>query len=601
MLRTHTCGELRAANDGERVTLCGWVQNRRDHGGLLFLDLRDRYGVTQVVTEPEFPEAGAAADRVRLEWVVRGTGVVRTRPDANRNKDRSTGQIEVVLEEFEVLSASAPLPVAVTGEERSSEELGLRYRYLEMRRPEVRNALETRARMNQIIREHMIAQAFVEVETPILLRSTPEGARDYLVPSRVHPGSFYALPQSPQILKQILMVGGMDRYWQIARCFRDEDLRADRQPEFTQLDIEMSFVEQDDVLEVVESLVVRLVREIAGVEIPSSVRRMPYAEAVARYGTDKPDLRFGLPVVDVTEILQDCAFGVFSGAAKAGGRIRAIALGPEHPLSRKKLDALPAAVADRGARGVAWVRIKAEGWSGAAAKHLTDAEQSGLTEALGLQEGGIALFLAGPSEVVVPASGDLRVHLGKLFELRDPARYELLWVVDFPLFAWNEDEQRLDAAHHPFTAPLPEDVPLLDSAPKSVRALAYDLVLNGEEVAGGSIRIHQHDVQSRVFELLGIGADEAQQRFGFFLEALRYGAPPHGGCASGLDRLAASLLGLEQIRDVIAFPKTTSAADLMSGAPSTVDPAQLVELSLQLDVASPAETGNEPGDGIRSA
>ena len=588
MLRTHTCGELREGHAGERVELCGWVRNRRDHGGLLFLDLRDRYGITQVVTDPDAPAAAAVADRVRLEWVVRVVGTVRARPEENRNTDRATGAVEVVVEEFEILSRAEPLPVSV-GEERSSEELGLRYRYLEMRRPELREQLTARARMNTAIRSFMVERGFVEVETPILLRSTPEGARDYLVPSRVHPGEFYALPQSPQLLKQILMVGGMDRYWQIARCFRDEDLRADRQPEFTQLDVEMSFVEQEDVLAVAEDLVRHVAREVAGVELPTPFRRMKCAEAEERYGCDRPDLRFGLPVVDVTDVVANSAFGVFSGSVKAGGRVRAIAVPAEHALSRKQLDALPAVVADRGARGVAWIRAKSEGWAGAAAKHLTEEEKAGLVTALGVEPEGTILFLAGPREVVVPASGDLRLHLGRLFGLRDPKRFEPLWVVDMPLFEKDRETGALAAAHHPFTLPLEEDLPLLATDPGAVRAVAYDLVLNGEEVVGGSLRIHDRDVQSRVLEVLGIDADEAQQRFGFFLDALRYGAPPHGGFASGLDRLCATLLGLEQIRDVIAFPKTTSASDLLTEAPAAVDPAQLEELGLAL--RSPPDQG----------
>jgi len=584
MLRTHTCGELRESHTGERVSVTGWVQNRRDHGGLLFLDVRDRYGVTQVVTDPDHADAAAAADRVRLEWVVRVTGTVRARPEENRNADRATGAVEVVVEEFELLSRASPPPVAVSGDERSSEELGLRYRYLEMRRPEVRDALLARARMNHAIREHMVELGFVEVETPILLRSTPEGARDYLVPSRVHPGNFYALPQSPQLLKQILMVAGFDRYWQIARCFRDEDLRADRQPEFTQLDVEMSFADEEDILEVGETLVVRLARELAGVELSRPFRRMPCAEAEERYGNDRPDLRFGLPVVDVTDILAECAFGVFSGAVSAGWRVRAIALPPEHTLSRREIDALPAVVADRGARGVAWVKVRADGWSGPVAKHLTDAEVGALTAALSLDDGSSVFFLAGPRNVVVPASGDLRLHFGRHFGLRDPGRFEPVWVTDMPLFETDPDTGALAAAHHPFTAPLPEDVPLLDSRPADVRARAYDLALNGEEVIGGSIRIHEVEMQERILALLGIDAEEAESRFGFFLEALRYGAPPHGGFASGLDRLCASLLGFEQIRDVIAFPKTTSASDLMTRAPSPVEPGQLAELGLALDL-----------------
>ncbi len=590
MLRSHTCGELRAEHAGQRVTLCGWVQNRRDHGGLLFLDLRDRYGVTQCVLDPDAGDAAATADRVRLEWVVRASGTVRLRPEENRNPDRTTGDVEIVVDEFEILSRAEPLPVAVTGAERSSEELGLRYRYLEFRRPEVRRALEVRAHVNRVVRDHMHAEKFIEVETPILMKSTPEGARDYLVPSRVHPGSFYALPQSPQLLKQILMIGGLDRYWQIARCFRDEDLRADRQPEFTQLDLEMSFVEEEDVQTVMEGLLRKLVSEIAGVDLPEKLPRMSYADAMATYGTDKPDLRFELPVHDVTEFLRGSAFVVFKGAIEAGGRVRCIALSADQAMSRKQLDALPAVVVDRGARGVAWVKVRDEGWAGPVAKHLTDDERTALSEATGCVAGGTLLFLAGPPSVVVPASGDLRLHLGKTFGLRAAGRFEALWVTEFPMYELDADSGALVAKHHPFTAPVAEDVGLLKTDPAAARARAYDLVLNGEEVAGGSIRIHDREVQATIFRQLGIDEQEAEERFGFFVEALRYGVPPHGGIAAGLDRLAASLAGFEQIRDVIAFPKTTSAADLMTRAPSRVDEVQLDDLRIALVESDPETT-----------
>lgn len=590
MMRTHTCGALRAEHEGETVTLCGWVRNRRDHGGLLFLDLRDRYGVTQVVVEPSADEAArSAAERARLEWVVRATGTVRVRPEENRNPDRLTGDVELVVHEFEVLNAASPLPVAVSGEERTAEELGLKYRYLEMRRPELRSALETRARVNGIVRRFMTDEGFVEIETPSLLRSTPEGARDYLVPSRVHPGSFYALLQSPQLLKQLTMVGGLDRYWQIVRCFRDEDLRADRQPEFSQLDVELSFVDETDVQQLAERLVVELVRDVAGVELTRPFPRLTHAEAVARYGSDKPDLRFALPVHDVGELLRDCEFGVFRGAVERGGLVRAIAVPAAHPMTRRQLDALPAVVESRGARGVAWCRVRADGWSGPAARFLSDAECEALVGATGVETDGILLFLAGPAKIVEPASGDLRLHLGRLFELREPGAFAPCWVVDFPWLERDEESQRWVARHHPFTAPHPDDLALMDADPASVRARAYDLVLNGFELLGGSIRIHDPALQSRVLELIGMDEAEQRERFGFLLEALTYGAPPHGGFAAGMDRLVAILLGRENIRDVIAFPKTTSASDLMTGAPSRVDPEQLAELRLSL-LDPPAET-----------
>jgi aspartyl-tRNA synthetase len=582
MLRTHTCGELRASNAGARVTLSGWVLSRRDHGGLLFLDVRDRYGITQLVVEPDAPAAARdEAGRARLEWVIRASGVVRARPGATANKERATGEVEVVVDGFEVLNTSEPLPIEVSGPERSAEETELKYRYLQVRRPELNKALVTRAKTNQHIREHMIRHGFTEVETPCLLKSTPEGARDYLVPSRVHPGSFYALLQSPQLLKQLLMIGGMDRYWQIVRCFRDENLRADRQPEFTQLDIEMSFVTEEDVQEVAESLVHVLIKEVAGVDVPRPFPRLTYDQAMERYGSDKPDLRFELPVHDVTEALRNCAFGVFSGAVAAGGVVRAIAAPAKHALTRKDLDALPAVVADRGAKGVAWCRVGAE-WAGPAAKHLTPAEKDALRAATGVDEGGVLLFLAGPRTVAVPASGDLRLHLGKHFGLLTPGVMKPLWVLGFPLVEWNEEEKRWDSVHHPFTAPHASDIPLIETDPGRVRSHGYDLTLNGSEILGGSIRIHDAKLQRRVMQLLGMDDALIQERFGFLLEALAYGAPPHGGFAMGMDRIVMVLMGLVNIRDVIAFPKTTAASDLMTGAPSPVDAKQLAELGIRL-------------------
>jgi aspartyl-tRNA synthetase len=546
------------------------------------MDVRDRFGVTQVVVEPEASSAARApADRVRLEWVVRVGGTVRARPEGTRNAERETGAVELVVDSLEILNTSEPLPIAVAGPERSAEDVELRYRYLQMRRPELNGALVTRARMNAVVRDFMASRAFIEVETPCLLKSTPEGARDFLVPSRVHPGSFYALLQSPQLLKQLLMIGGMDRYWQIVRCFRDENLRADRQPEFTQLDVEMSFVTETDVQEVAESLVRRLLSEIAGAELPDVFPRMTYDEAMERYGSDKPDLRFDLPVVDVSHALANCAFAVFRDAVAQGGVVRAIALPAKHQLSRKELDALPAVVVDRGAKGVAWCRVGAE-WAGPAAKHLTAAEREALRHATSAEDGSTLLFLAGPRTVAVPASGDLRLHLGRHFGLQPAGSYKPLWVLGFPLVEWNPDEKRWDSVHHPFTAPHAEDADLIGTDPGAVRSHAYDLTLNGTEILGGSIRIHDATLQRRVLELIGLEKVQIDERFGFLLEALAYGAPPHGGFAMGTDRMCAVLMGLSNIRDVIAFPKTTSAADLMTGAPSAVDERQLAELGIRL-------------------
>jgi aspartyl-tRNA synthetase len=582
MLRTHTCGELRASHAGTRVSLAGWVLSRRDHGGLLFLDVRDRFGITQVVVEPDAPSAARAeADRARLEWVVRATGVVRARPGATANKDRPTGEIEVVVDEFRVLNTSEPLPISVGGAERSAEETELKFRYLQFRRPELSQAMVTRAKMNQAIRDYMISRAFNEVETPCMLNTTKEGARHYVVPSRIHHGSFYALLQSPQLLKQLLMIGGMDRYWQIVRCFRDENLRADRQPEFTQLDVEMSFMEEEDVLDVGEGLVQHLIREVAGVEVARPFPRTTFDEAMERYGSDKPDMRYGLPVHDVGAHLANCAFSVFRDALAAGGVVRAIAVPPELQLSRKELDGLPAVVADRGAKGVAWCKIAAE-WTGPAAKHLSPAEKDAVRAATGAVEGSTLLFLAGPKSVAVPASGDLRHHLGRHFKLADPKQFKPLWVLGFPVVEWNADEKRWDSVHHPFTAPHAADVALLDSEPGRMRSHGYDLTLNGVEILGGSIRIHDAALQRRIFKLIGLTEEQIAEQFTFLLSALAYGAPPHGGFAMGTDRMCAVLMGLSNIRDVIAFPKTTSAQDLMTGAPSSIEAKQLAELGIRL-------------------
>jgi aspartyl-tRNA synthetase len=449
-----------------------------------------------------------------------------------------------------------------------------------MRRPELRDALVARARINGVLRDEMMRRGFVEIETPSLLRSTPEGARDYLVPSRVHPGTFYALLQSPQILKQLTMVGGLDRYWQIVRCFRDEDLRADRQPEFTQLDVEMSFVTAEDVQEVGEGLVHRLLLEVANVDVPRPFPRLSYDEALLRYGSDKPDLRFDLPVHDLTEALRTSAFAVFRGAVESGGVVRAIAVPAAHPMTRKEIDALPAVVLDRGAKGVAWCRIAGGEWSGTAAKHLTDVERAALIEITSVEDGGLLLFLAGARDVAVPAAGDLRNHLGRAFGLIRPGTFAPCWIVGFPLFERDAATGAFAPAHHAFTAPVVDDVPLLDSDPGAVRAQAYDLALNGLELLGGSIRIHSPELQEKVLNVIGMGHDEAHARFGFLLEGLRFGAPPHGGFAMGTDRLVALLLGLTQIRDVIAFPKTTSATDLMCEAPSAVAAEQLADLHI---------------------
>jgi aspartyl-tRNA synthetase len=581
MLRTHTCGELRIEHAEEEVVLCGWVETRRDHGGVLFVDLRDRDGITQVVLRPEDEALFARADALRPEWVVRVTGRVRPRPEEARNPDRATGDVEVVASELEVLNEAEPLPVGLTDEDLSSDELRFKYRYLDLRRPAMRDAMLLRHQALQQVRASSTALGFVEIETPFLTRSTPEGARDYLVPSRVHPGQFYAMPQSPQLFKQLLMVAGMDRYFQVVRCFRDEDLRADRQPEFTQLDLEMSFAGEEDVREVTERIVVDLFRETIGIEPERPFPLMTYADAMLRYGTDKPDLRFGLELVDVTEGVRGCGFGVFTRTVEGGGVVRGLRVPGAASFSRKDIDGLTAVVAEYGARGLAWLKVE-EPVRSSFAKFLEEEERDRLLAAMEAEAGDLLLFVADKEKTAAAALGALRLALGRRLGLIPEGEYRLHWVVDFPLLEWNEDEERWDAQHHPFTAPHPEDLELLATDPGRVRAVAYDLVLNGSEAAGGSVRIHRSDVQQQVFRVLGIEEEEAREKFGFLLDAFRYGAPPHAGIAFGFDRIVSELAGFSSIREVIAFPKTTSAACLLTGAPSAVSPDQLEELRLRV-------------------
>ncbi|MEE8104258.1 MAG: aspartate--tRNA ligase [Planctomycetota bacterium] len=579
--RTHTCGELRAAHAGETVSLTGWVHRRRDQGGLVFLDLRDRYGLTQIqVSKDEQPDAHAAASGVRSEFVLKVDGLVRERPEGARNDALATGDIEVSVTAVTVLSESPTPPFEISGTDDVSDEVRFRYRYLDMRRPEVQKKLLLRHRMNMAVRDFFESQGFVEIETPVLAKATPEGARDYLVPSRLHHGKFYALPQAPQIYKQILMCAGFDRYYQLARCFRDEDLRADRQPEFTQLDLEMSFVEQEDVLQLIERLIQRLVRDIAvhPAELELPLRRIPYSEAMLRYGSDKPDLRFGLEIEDISDLAAKTEFKVFTGAIDAGGCVRGIKVPGAAQWSRKEIEACQPVAAIHGAKGVAWAKVTDDGLSGPVAKFFTD---TALQERFATETGDLLLFVADASESVVAHSlGAVRLDAAKRRDLIQKNTFAACIVVDFPLMLPGDNEGEWVAAHHPFTSPHEEDMDLLETDPGKVRALAYDPVLNGVELGSGSIRIHRPDVQERVLKALGLPMEVIKDRFSFLLDALQYGAPPHGGIALGLDRIAMLLSGDDTIREVIAFPKTTSAVDLMSDSPSPVDTEQLDELGI---------------------
>lgn len=585
MLRTHTCGELRAAHVGQTVTLCGWVDSYRDHPNAVFLDLRDRYGKSQFVVHPQSGDLHALARSLRSEDVVQVTGKVTHRGQDRINPKLPTGEVEVIASNVVVLNRSKTPPFLPTGVDVPNEELRLSYRYVDLRRPELQKNLMLRHRLAKLTRDYFDAKGFLEIETPMLGKSTPEGARDYLVPSRVHPGSFYALPQSPQIYKQILMVAGYDRYFQIARCFRDEDLRADRQPEFTQIDVEMAFVEREDILTTIDGLVETFVREVRGQQVKLPLDRISYADAMEKYGSDKPDLRFGMELVDVAEIARECGFGVFKSAIESKGRVRGLrAPGAAEKYSRKDIDGLTEFVKDYGAKGLAFFRVKEGKLDSPIAKFFSEDHQKALIAKLGASDGDLLFFVADQPKVTTAALGALRSRLGKELKLYDPNEFSCFWVLDFPLVTWNADENRWDAEHHPFCSVYDEDVPLLASDPGKVRALSYDLVCNGYEAASGSVRIHDPKVQQRVFDLIGISEEEAEKRFSFLLEALRYGAPPHAGIALGLDRWVMLFAGGDNIRDVIAFPKTQKASDLLSGAPGPVDEKQLKELHIKTDL-----------------
>ncbi len=581
--RTFYCGQLRPEHIGQEVVLCGWVHRRRDHGGLVFVDLRDREGIAQVVLSPDsVPEAHAKADLLRAEYVLSVRGTVRRRPEGTENRNLPTGAIEVAASSVAILNESKPIPFALEDDTDVAESVRLKYRYLDLRRPSVQKAFQQRSLLARSTRDYLFENGFIEVETPVLTKSTPEGARDYLVPSRVSPGAFFALPQSPQLFKQILMIAGYDRYAQIVKCFRDEDLRADRQPEFTQIDVEMSFIDREDIFRMMEGLMVRVFRDVIGVEIPRPFPRISYRESMDRFGDDKPDIRFGLEIVDYTRELGDTGFRVFADIAGKGGVIRGITAPGFGEASRTELAALEEVAKIGGARGLSWWKVSATGLASPIAKHFRSDQMEALLAKSGAKPGDLVLVVADELPVVCDSLARLRLHLGEKADLIDRSRYAFLWVTDFPLLEWDKEAGRYAAMHHPFTAPLDEDLPLLDTDPGKVRAKAYDMVLNGAEIGGGSIRIHRRDVQSRMFELLNIGPEEAGRKFGFLLEALEYGAPPHGGIAFGLDRLAMILAGARSLREVIAFPKTQKATCLMTDAPSPVDPKQLRELHIRV-------------------
>ena len=580
--RSHYCGDLNTSDDGKEVILMGWAQRRRDHGGVIFIDLRDREGIVQVVFNPDAGESvHTEAHKIRSEFVLAVKGKVRRRPQGMENAELKTGTIEVIVSELEIMNESKTPPFSFD-EEDISENVRLKYRYLDLRRPAIQQNLFLRSRLASATRHYFEQNGFIEVETPFLTKSTPEGARDYLVPSRISKGMFYALPQSPQIFKQLLMVSGFDRYYQIVKCFRDEDLRADRQPEFTQIDVEMSFITEEDIMRMMEGLMSAIFKACLGKELELPFTRLAYSDAMNRYGKDNPDVRFGMEIVDVTAIVKNSGFKLFTEVAASGGVIKAIKARQAASLSRKDLDALKDFVAIYGAKGLAWARVGATDWTSPIFKFLQPAEVEGINKAMDAGEGDVIFFVADTAKVVNDSLGNLRIHLAKKLNLIDPEKLAFTWITEFPLMDYSESEKRFVSTHHPFTSPFLEDLPLLTTDLGKVRARAYDLVLNGSEIGGGSIRIHRKDVQAQVFKVLGLSEEEAKQKFGFLLDALEYGTPPHGGIAFGLDRLTMIMTRTESIRDVIAFPKTQKAACLLSDAPSKVSIEQLMELSLKI-------------------
>ncbi len=594
MLKTHNCGELRLSNVNEEVTLAGWVNRRRDQGGLVFIDLRDRWGITQATINAQTaPEAHAAASSVGREYVIQVKGIVRARPEGMVNPDLDTGEIELEVTAIKVLNAAKTTPFEVTGDAKVDEALRLKYRYLDIRRQRMQRNIVLRGRVTKFIRDYLYERGFIEIETPILFKTTPEGARDYLVPSRVHPGKFYALPQSPQQLKQLLMVAGYERYFQIARCFRDEDQRGDRQPEFTQLDLEMSFVEREDVMSLIEGLMTALVEQVSDRELVTKpFARITHKEALEKYGTDKPDLRYGVEMVDISDIAGKSGFQVFLDNVAAGKWVRAIRISGCGNYSRKQLTDLEDLARTAGAKGLAWMALE-PGENGQVrspiAKFFTVEQLAALMDRMGAVPGDLVLISSDTPAIVAATLDTIRREFGERLGLADPKKIAFCWVTDFPLFEWNADEQRWDPSHHLFTSPMVEDIPLLDSNPGSVRGQQYDLACNGYEVAGGSIRIHDRSLQEKIFGLIGLDMEDARERFGHMLEAFEYGTPPHGGIAPGIDRLTMLLAGEPNIREVIAFPKSQNAADLMAGAPSEADAKQLEELHIITTVEASAE------------
>ena len=582
--RTHRCGELSIANAGETVTIMGWVQKNRNKGGLVFIDVRDRSGIIQVVFEEGSTDAALIekAARLRSEYVIAIAGTVSKRSGAV-NENLATGEIEVIPTELRILSEAETPPFPIEENSKTKEELRLKYRYLDLRRPDLQRNLLLRSRVATLTRQFLTEEGFLEIETPILGKSTPEGARDYLVPSRVHPGQFYGLPQSPQLFKQLLMCSGCDRYFQIAKCFRDEDLRADRQPEFTQIDMELSFVDVDDVIDVNERLLAKLFKDVLGVEVALPIPRMTWQEAMDRYGSDKPDTRFGMEMTDVTEVVKDCEFVVFKGAIENGGTVRGINAKGQGGMARKKIDKLVDFAKGFGAKGLAYIAIQEDGnVKSSFAKFMTEAQMNALIRAMNGEAGDLLLFAADKNKVVWDVLGSLRLELARQMELLNKDEYKFLWITEFPLLEWSEEQNRYVAMHHPFTMPMEEDLNYLESDPGRVRAKAYDITLNGNEIGGGSVRIFQDDVQERMFEALGFTKEQAQEQFGFLLDAFKYGVPPHAGLAYGLDRLVMLMAKEDSIRDVMAFPKVKDASCLMTAAPNLVDTKQLDELGLAL-------------------
>jgi aspartyl-tRNA synthetase len=588
MYKTYKCGELRPKHKGERVSLAGWVHRRRDHGGVIFIDLRDRFGLVQVVSDPEIsPDAHTALDPVRNEWVLQVEGIVRLRPKEMINPELKTGEIEIEVSKVNVLNESKTPPFTINKDEEVDENVRLKYRYLDLRRERMQRNLSLRHKVVKFIRDYLDANDFLEIETPILFKTTPEGARDYLVPSRVHPGMVYALPQSPQQLKQLLMVSGIERYFQIARCFRDEDQRGDRQPEFTQLDLEMSFVEREDVMSLMEDMYTKMVTDLVPDKkiLKTPWPRITYQEAMERFGKDNPDIRFDLELHDVTDLAEGSGFKVFESAVSSGGQVRGINAKGLGEYSRKQIDELVEYIKPFGAKGLAYLAITKEGEERSSfAKFLSDKTLKTLKKRMEAESDDLLLFVADRPEIVFESLGRLRVHLADILGLRDPNILAFCWIYDFPFAFWNEQEQRWDPSHHLFTSPMPEDVHLINSDPGKMRGAQYDMVLNDNEVAGGSIRIHDRVLQSKVFELIGLDTEVAHERFGHMLEAFEYGTPPHGGIASGIDRLVMVLADEESIREVIAFPKNQAARDVMADAPTLAEPEQYAELHIKLDI-----------------